>query len=138
MWIVFLLLMVLMYPLRHFFAHFHVLHLFLFHPCSILLPLPSGLFVLLDFPVVFPIISDKAYIILLQYVVAWQPLVCRILFGLNVHMMHPYFESRNILVCFYHLGYDAWCMFYDVPDCVKVDIECNIFIYSSPFVCCMP
>jgi hypothetical protein len=48
--------------------------------------------------------------------------VCRVPFFLNVHMVHPYFEEHNVLVCLYHLSCDAQCMFYDVSDHVEIDI----------------
>jgi hypothetical protein len=59
-------------------------------------------------------------------------------FFLNVHMVHPCFEAHNILVCLYYMGCDVWCMFYDVPNCVKVDIICNIVVYLFPFVFRIP
>jgi hypothetical protein len=64
--------------------------------------------------------------------------MCNVHFFLNIHMVHPYFESHNIPVGFYYLNCDVWCMFYDILDWFKVYIKCNIVVRLSSFVWRMP
>jgi hypothetical protein len=64
--------------------------------------------------------------------------VHRVSFGLDVHVVHPFFKAHNILIVLYSMGGDAWCVIYYVPDRVKVDIEGDIVVLLSPLVCNMP
>jgi hypothetical protein len=90
------------------------------------------------FPFFIPVIGNKAYILLCQLVACWQPLARRVSFSLDIHVVHPFFEAHNILIVLHSLGGDAWCVLYDVPDHVKVDIEGDIVVLLSPLVHSMP